>query len=157
MKTFRINKNLEVVCTTVNTRYGFKHEAILMENGWNVGFAKCCYYNRTWESFEYESVIRHLLGKSDLSKGQQTKFMNKISGKSREEANKMFSSIAMVAKLGEILTDDKKESNDWKARMLKAGLSDKGLIMPDDWNELPEIEKTKRLDNVINHLNNPIQ
>jgi hypothetical protein len=102
-------------------------------------------------------VIRNLLAASDLPKAQQTRFLNKISGKSKKETNRMFSSIAMVAKLGEILTDDKKESNDWKARMLKAGLGDKGLIMPDDWNTLPEEEKTKRLDNVINHLNNPIQ
>jgi hypothetical protein len=102
-------------------------------------------------------VIRQLIRGSHLPKAQQTRFLNKISGKSKQETNKMFSSIAMVAKLGEILIDDKKGSNDWKARMLRAGLGDKGLIMPDDWNELPEEEKTKRLDNVINHLNNPIQ
>jgi hypothetical protein len=33
--------------------------------------------------------------------------------------------------------------------MLKAGLSNKGLIMPEDWNELSEDEKEKRLNKVI--------
>ena len=155
MKTFRINKNLNVVCTTVNTRYGFKHEARLMNDGREIGFAKCCYYNRTWESYEYESVIQDLMRKTDiLNKGQKTRFLNKISGKSKKETNRMFASIAMVAKLGEILTNDQKEANDWKERMLKAGLENKGLIMPDDWNQLDENEKTKRLNNVINHLTN---
>jgi hypothetical protein len=154
MKEFRINKNLTIVCTTINTRYGFKHEARLMNNGRQIDFAKCCYYNRTWESFEYESVVRDLLRKSDLSKGQQTRFLNKISRKSRADTNKMFSGIAAVAKLGEIFTDNQKESNDWKARMLKAGLT--GLDIPDDWNQLDEAEKTKRLDNVINHLTKPL-
>lgn len=156
MKTFRINKNLTIVCDTINTRYGFKHEARLMNDGRRIDFAKCCYYNRTWESFEYESVIRDLLRKSNLPKGQQTRFLNKLSGKSRQETNKMFSSIAMVAKLGDILTSDQRESNDWKTRVIKAGLSDRGLIMPDDWNQLDEAEKTRRLDNVINHLTKPL-
>jgi hypothetical protein len=33
--------------------------------------------------------------------------------------------------------------------MLKAGLSDKGLCVPSDWDTLTEEEKQKRLDNVI--------
>lgn len=57
--------------------------------------------------------------------------------------------IAMVAMLGNIFGTTQKESNDWKTRMLKAGLQDKGLTMPDDWEELSEDEKQKRLDNAI--------
>ncbi|KKT23937.1 MAG: hypothetical protein UW07_C0019G0016 [Candidatus Nomurabacteria bacterium GW2011_GWF2_43_8] len=45
-----------------------------------------------------------------------------------------------------------KESNDWKARMLRAGLEGRGLIMPDDWDTLPEAEKTKRLDGALANL-----
>ena len=58
----------------------------------------------------------------------------------------------MVAKLGNILTNNQKEANDWKTRMLKAGLENKGLIMPENWNELSEDEKEKRLNNVINEF-----
>ena len=65
-----------------------------------------------------------------------------------------FKSIAMVAKMGEIFhTGDKKAVNDWKVRMLKAGLSSRGLEMPEDWDTLTEEEKEKRLNAVIGELN----
>ena len=52
----------------------------------------------------------------------------------------------MVAMFGELLCDNQKEKNDWKKRMLDAtGLLD----FPEDWDELSEEEKQKRLDNVI--------
>lgn len=64
-------------------------------------------------------------------------------------------SVAMVAMMGDIFhAGDQKASNDWKARMLKAGLENKGLIMPDNWGELSEEEKQKRLDGAINSLIN---
>jgi hypothetical protein len=37
--------------------------------------------------------------------------------------------------------------------MLKAGLEGRGLIMPDDWDDLSEDEKNRRLDGVIATLN----
>ena len=62
-------------------------------------------------------------------------------------------SVAMVALMGNIIhAGDQKAANDWKARMLKAGLENQGLIMPDDWDQLPEDEKTRRLDAVIGEL-----
>lgn len=57
--------------------------------------------------------------------------------------------VAMIAQLGNIFGSNQKESNDWKARMLKAGLENKGLIMPDDWDQLSEDEKATRLDGAI--------
>ena len=52
----------------------------------------------------------------------------------------------MVAMFGELLCDNQKEKNDWKKRMLDAtGLLD----FPEDWDDLSEDEKQKRLDNVI--------
>lgn len=66
-----------------------------------------------------------------------------------EKFESMNKSIAMVAKLGDIFGKDEKEKNDWKARMLKAGLESKGLLMPDDWDTLSEETKKARLDAVI--------
>jgi len=60
--------------------------------------------------------------------------------------------IAGVAALGSIFCDNQKDANDWKARMIKAGLEGRGLIMPDNWNSLPEDEKTRRLDGAIAEL-----
>lgn len=55
--------------------------------------------------------------------------------------------------MGNLLAgDSQKAKNDWKARMLKAGLENKGLSMPDDWEQLSEDEKEKRLNKVIKVL-----
>ena len=52
----------------------------------------------------------------------------------------------MVAMFGELLCDNQKEKNDWKKRMLDAtGL----LNFPEDWDDLSEDEKQKRLDKAI--------
>lgn len=60
--------------------------------------------------------------------------------------------IAGVMALGDIFGSDQKESNDWKTRMLKAGLENRGLIMPDDWDTLDEATKERRLNAVIETL-----
>lgn len=57
--------------------------------------------------------------------------------------------VAMIAQLGEIFGSSQKQKNDWKARMLKAGLGNSGLIMPDDWDDLSEEEKERRLNGAI--------
>lgn len=61
--------------------------------------------------------------------------------------------VGIVALMGDIFhKGDCKAGNDWKARMLKAGLEGRGLIMPDDWETLSEEEKQSRLDGAINEL-----
>jgi hypothetical protein len=52
------------------------------------------------------------------------------------------------------MCQDKKEQNDWKARMLKAGLGNAGLQMPEDWESLDEQTKEARLNAVISVLRN---
>ena len=73
--------------------------------------------------------------------------MNK-EGKKR--AKEQFKTVAIVASLGSIFGTTKKEANDWKTRMLKAGLI--GISRPDDWEELSEEEKETRLNKVIKSL-----
>ena len=68
------------------------------------------------------------------------------------EIDNSLKTIAMVAKMGEIFGTNQKEKNDWKVRMIKAGLENKGLIMPEDWNTLSENEKEKRLNRAIEQL-----
>jgi len=61
MKIFNLSKVYNVVCDWQNTRYGFRHIAVLHKNGFEIGRAKCCYYNRTWESFEFASVLAKII------------------------------------------------------------------------------------------------
>jgi len=60
-----------------------------------------------------------------------------------------FGMIGKIAALGEVFGSTQKEKNDWKERMLKAGLGNKGLEMPEDWDKLDEDTKQARLDKVI--------
>lgn len=158
MKTFKINDKYEITCTSEKTRYGFRHLANLYRTGLSgttvlVEKAKECYYNRTWESFEYETVINNLLTKAKIMPEEQIKeFLECCRKDNLEEVNKQFGFIAGIAKIGEILCETQAEKNDWKERMIKAGLGNKGLIMPDDWLVLSEDEKEKRLNNVIKEM-----
>jgi len=150
MQTFRITRHLEAVCESEGTRYGFRHLANLLRDGYTIGTAKACYYNRTWESFTFQSVLQGLQSKAAgrLSTYEARKFTQVCKTGNRHE-DRALHTVAMIAKLGDIFGSTTKESNDWKARMLKAGLQDKGLIMPEDWDTLDENTKQARLDGAI--------
>lgn len=155
MQTFKINDNLEVVCEWVNTRNGFEHVATLLLDGREQESVKINYLNRTWERYEYESVLKKLHDESRvLSQDQKDLFLTRINGQFRDDdpALKQLNAIAGIAALGDIMGADQKESNDWKTRILKAGLEGRGLIMPDDWDQLTEDEKQRRLDGAISAL-----
>lgn len=146
MKTFEITDNIKIEAEYYETRYSWGHKAWIYLNGREVGYKKITYYNRTWERFEFESILYSVIEKSSLSKEQ--KELSKTWVKSYEPGNP-FKTVAMVAKLGDLFGTTQKEKNDWKARMLKAGIPDGALQMPDDWNELTEDEKERRLNGAI--------
>ena len=61
-KTFKValskDEYIFLHCSTQNTRYGFRHVCDFIAPGDRCFTrAKCCYYNRTWERFKYESVL----------------------------------------------------------------------------------------------------
>ena len=62
-----------------------------------------------------------------------------------------FNALIGIAKIGDILCDTPKEKNEWKVRMMKASLGE-GVNFPDDWNGLPEEEKTRRLNGALDAL-----
>lgn len=158
MKVFKVKDNIDIVCRSENTRYGFRHLATLLINGREIENAKCCYYNRTWESYEFQSVLYEVVNKAfknNVLSEEDKNFCNEFIKEGREaheEVRSELRTISMVAKIGEAFCSDQKGQNDWKARMLKAGLGNRGLDMPEDWNSLDEDEKQKRLDGVIKEL-----
>ncbi len=147
MRIFKITKNIEVVCESQNTRSGFRHLATLFIDGVEKDKAKCTYLNRTWERYEFQSVLDLVINKSDLSDINKKICYDFINGDQTDWSD--FNATSMVAKMGEVLCDNQKDKNDWKKRMLKAGLESKGLIMPDDWDSLSEDTKETRLNLVI--------
>ena len=51
-----------VICVWEKTRNGFRHTAeVQNEHGYTLNYAKCSYLNRTWERYEFESVIHKVL------------------------------------------------------------------------------------------------
>jgi len=72
----------------------------------------------------------------------------RVSDGRASESKSSFAAVAMVAQLGSIMCDNKADQNKWKQRMIKAGMGE-GISLPDDWDELSEDEKERRLNGVI--------
>lgn len=147
MKIFKINDRIEIVCESESTRYGFRHLATLMVNGSEFANGKCTYHNRTWERYEFQSVLKNVINKSDLSE-KEKKLCNDFIDDYKENDSTMRTTMA-IAKLGDLFCDDKKSKNDWKKRMIKAGLQNRGLQFPDDWDKFSEDDKENRLNHCI--------
>jgi len=155
MKEFKINEKLNVVCEWKKTRTAFKHEATLLCNGVEQLKVKCCYQNRTWESYEFQTVLRKLLNKSThLTEEEKKDFADMIENPDRvKEQLEPLKTVGSVMALGEVFGTTLKEKNDWKMKMLKAGTENKGLLIPEDWDSLDEETKEARLNAITEHLN----
>jgi hypothetical protein len=62
MRSFKLSDEYNAVCEWKKTRSAFKHVVTLLKNGVSVYETKICYVNRTWESYEYQSVLQHAIG-----------------------------------------------------------------------------------------------
>lgn len=151
MTTFKINDIYEIVCEWKKTRTAFKHEAELLKNGQSVAKTKICYLNRTWERYKFESVLNKLLEKTEIVSGEERrKILDVWANDPSKNGMGALRGVAMVAMMGEVFGNTQKEKNDWKTRMLKAGL--RGFVIPEDWSTLDESEKEKRLNAVIKEI-----
>lgn len=58
-KQFNINgKEFILYCHTWETSRAWGHICELQMNGWHLATARARYYNRTWESYKYQSVMK---------------------------------------------------------------------------------------------------
>lgn len=148
MKIFEMNDQIRIVADWKKTRNGFKHEATLFFEGREAGFAKCTYLNRTWEAYEYQSVLQEVAEKASIP-AELKPALNEFIANYEERGT--FDAVKMVAAFGEILAPDQAARNDWKKRMMEAGLP--GIDFPEDWDQLTEDEKTRRIDGALKQLN----
>lgn len=151
VRVFNIDEKTKIYAEAEETRNGFKHTATLIVDGQPVDKSTAHYLNRTWESYEYQTVVNNLIDKSPYIKDKQGE-KSKFEEASHKKIEGEFRTIANVASLGEVFADTKKDKNAWKLRMIKAGLGNKGFEVPADWDKLSEDEKEKRLDLVIKSL-----
>lgn len=147
---FKINDKIEIEAEYYETRYSWGHKAWLSVDGRNVEYKKITYYNRTWESYQFQSILYSIIEKTKALTKEEKEEANKWIKEYQEPSR--FNHVAMVASLGDLFTDNKKDANDWKARMLKAGIPEGALQMPEDWDSLTENEKERRLNGAIQAL-----
>lgn len=64
-KTFEFTVNGEKIyyCSTTYTKNGFCHSVYTVGGGKENEHSRVSYYNRTWESFEYETALFHAVDK----------------------------------------------------------------------------------------------
>ena len=95
-------------CYTTDTRSGFCHTAHLMGWKYDITDTKASYYNRTWERFEYESVLKRAIDKlpADL---QKEVYAQIIDHKAAEEAEKAEAMVKSFEALHSSLSPENKE------------------------------------------------
>jgi hypothetical protein len=148
MNSFTLSKEYTISARSEKTRYGFRHIAVLYRNGCDVARSKCCYYNRTWESYTFQSVIHQLIN-AHFPPQLAGRFKKKVDRVARGEDKARFNTIAAVASLGSLLFDKPEDKNGFKSRILS---TIPGIDIPSDFSSLPEVEKEKRLNEVITIL-----
>jgi len=151
-KYFELEDNVYIKCWSEKTSRGFRHLAEFYVDGELIESVKVVYSNRTWEQYEFESVIYRLLQLMNRPDIERDAIMGAVENQALGRVNDEMKTIAMASSLGNIFGTTDKERNDWKLRMIKAGMGD-GINLPDDWESLSEEEKGTRLDKIIDLMN----
>ena len=114
--TAKVNgEEITFVCYTTDTRCGFCHTAHLMGWKYDTTDSKISYYNRTWERFEYESVLKRAIEKLP-AEIRQAVYDQIIDGKAVEEEKKAEESFNAFKELHDSLSDEN------KARLANSGI-----------------------------------
>ena len=153
MKTYNFGEGYQVNCRSEKTRYGFRHLCELTQNYNVLAKTKACYYNRTWESYEYQSVIHQAIGIAFGAGGRRKntpdqialikQYKDEIDARARGIEAKRFDPVKMVCAFGALLTSNPEERANWDKRMLS---TIPGIDFPDDFDQLPVEEQQRRLD-----------
>lgn len=101
-------ESLRIICNTYNTRNGYAHEVSVYGAGSEVWEAKKNYQGRTWESFEYESVIRKVAQK--LPKQYESELLKYCDDREEKERIECEKWSKNFAKLHNGLTDSQKQT-----------------------------------------------
>lgn len=93
--TFTVNGSpVAIYCNTTDVSTGFLHHAYLCGFGRDFEHSRIKYYNRTWEAFEYESVLKAAAAK--LNKAERAALLLEIETykeNEQEKYNKFFAAF----------------------------------------------------------------
>lgn len=150
-REFRVSKDILIKARSVRSGNGTSQQVTLILRGLEREKGTSHYINRPWERYDYETALKNLLAKTtSLNEKEKAQLKHFIEQDQTDWSG--FDNTAKIAALGDLFGQNQKEKNDWKARMLKAGLGGMGLQMPEDWDSLSEKEKERRLNLVIAQL-----
>jgi len=149
-RTFNVSPSIKIDAVSEKTAMAFRHLATVYKNGSQVGFGRIPYQNRTWESFEFQSVMEKAVRGSSLSSDEKANTLKWLQGDRTDWSD--FKMTGMIAGLGDIMATTPKEKVAWKTRMLKAGLGHKGLDIPENFGGGDVNVQNKILDQVIGQI-----
>jgi len=160
------------------TSCGFRHVSRLLMDGIFVSSASVSYYNRTWESYEFQSAMlravdnyieeiksgaldahKHNTGKNRLKQAEKDavwaeskslatfRELYTLVHDNREKSD--FGFMAAFGAMAEIFCDNQADKTNWKLRMMKAGLPEGAISIPEDWDTLSEDEKERRINGAL--------
>lgn len=149
-RTFNVSSSIRIEAVSEKTSTAFRHLATVYKNGYQVGSGRIPYQNRTWERFEFQSVLNKAVKSSSLAPDEKANTLKWLEGDRTDWSD--FKMTGMVAGLGDVFANTTKEKVAWKSRMLKAGLGNKGLDIPEDFGNISVAEQNKRLDKAIGFI-----
>ena len=105
-----------IVNETKDTRSGFKHVSTLLRGNYEVCTEKCCYLNRTWECYRYQTSMKAVVSKylqqikdNIIYYYKQDNNISRLTKKHKEAIEKLLEEDQRVPELREIY---KQLSND---------------------------------------------
>ena len=148
MKIFKINEDLSVVCEFQKTRTAFRHVANIIHNGHDVYKTKVVYSNRTWESYEFQTVLSKAIF-GYFPKADASIIFEAMDNAERNHTDTTFDSLKAVCAFGTLLAKSPEEKAAWNKRMLSTV---PGIDIPENFDSLPVEERNRRLDNALEVL-----
>ena len=150
-KTF-YNKSVSVTCESKSNRSGFYHLGKLYYQNRLVLKKKIQYYNRTWEAWEFQSLLENLLDKAkkelpDKAIIDLKALIEKENGVREAWVNTKSNNLKKAFKMIDIMLP-KRKANKAKMNLLRSEFRG-GLVVPSNWDELDEDEKQTRLNKAV--------
>ena len=135
-------------CSTYKSPYSWGHYVEVYSDDYRrIDDLKCTYYNRTWESYCYQSILHEALRRNGLDEYKK-EIDAKGTGNVKQELKAMGGIVAMAG----LLQDNPKDKNDRELKALE--LVSGGLVTrPDDWETLTTEDQAKRLAKAKELLN----
>jgi hypothetical protein len=146
-KTFELADGYSIDCKSYETRYSWGHIATLLKDEQEIDECKFTYYNRTWESYTFESIIHSLITKHKLPESYKTLADEIGKGNTRHELKNLGALVAFAG----ILQTEPDKANEAQIKTLEIATGG-AIERPSDWDTLSEEEKSRRIKEAVSVL-----